>query len=72
MGVFEREIDPDLSRRRKTGDIELARRNHDLPFGAVDLITIDIDTGKGVVGPQALDLLKLRFQRPPIPDARVL
>ena len=59
-------------RRRKTGDIEFARRNHDLAFGAVDLITIDINAGKGVVGPQAVDLLKLRLQRPPIPDARIL
>ena len=72
MGVFEREIDPDLSGCRKPRNIELPRRDHDLPLGAVDRITIDIDGVKRVIRPQALDLLQLRLKRAPIPNARVL
>ncbi len=72
VGVFEGEIDPDLRRRGKPRHVELARRDHDLPLGAVDLIAIDIDAAKDVIGPQALDLLQLRLERAPIPDARVL
>jgi hypothetical protein len=72
VGVFEREIDPDLGGCGKPCDIEFARRDHDLPLGAVDVIAIDVNTGERVIGPQSLDLLELRLKRAPIPNARVL
>ncbi len=57
VGVFEREIDPDLGGRGKPRNIEFARRDHDLPLGAIDFVPIDIDAVKRVIGPQALNLL---------------
>ena len=71
VGVFEREIDPDLGLVGELLDVEFARGDHHLPLDAVDHVAVDVDAGKGVVGPQALGLLQLRFERAPVPDARV-
>jgi hypothetical protein len=45
---------------------------HDLPFDAIDHIAVDVDAGESVIRSQDLDLLKLGFERSPVPDARVL
>ena len=71
VGIFEREIYPDLGLIGELFDVELARRDHDLPLDAVDHVAVDVDAGKGVVRPQALDLLELGFERSPVPDAGV-
>ena len=72
VGVFEGEIYPDLGLIRELFHVEFARRDHDLPFDAIDHVAVDIDAGKSVVRPQALNLLELGFERSPIPDAGVL
>ena len=72
MGVFEGEIYPDFGLVRELFHVELPGRNHDLPFGAIDHVAVDVDAGKGVVRPQALDLLELGFERSPVPNAGVL
>ena len=71
MRVFEREVDPDLGRRRQPLDVEFTCRDHHLPLGAIDPVAVDVDAGKGVIGAQALDLLQLGLERAPVPDARI-
>src|SRR6516164_3710008 len=72
MRVLQREIDPNLGGYGKARNIELARGDHDLPLGAVNLVTIDVDARERIIGSQPLDLLQLWLKRAPIPDPRVL
>ena len=71
MGIFEGEIDPDLGLIGELFHVEFARGDHDLSLDAVDHVAVNIDTGESIVRPQALNLLELRFERSPVPDAGV-
>ncbi len=71
VGVFQRQIHPDLRRGRQLGDVELAGGDHHLPLGAVHLVAVEVDAAEGVVGAEALGLLQLRLERAPVPDARI-
>ena len=72
VGIFEREVHPDLGLIREFIEVELTGGDQDLPLGAIDDVAIDIDPSKSVVRPQTLDLLELGLERSPIPDAGVL
>jgi hypothetical protein len=62
-----------LTQVRSAGrGIQLARRQHDLPVLAVDLIAIVVDRDEVVVGADLLDLSERLEQRLVIPEAHVI
>ena len=56
MGVDQLLVDPVAAALRKLLDVQLARGEHDLANGAIDLIAININIGKVVVGADLLYL----------------
>ena len=54
MGVDQLFVDPVAAALRKLVDIEFAGREHDFARGAVEVIAIDVDVGKVVIGTNLL------------------
>ena len=67
VGEQQMQVDPGLRVGRQQRGIELARREHHLLIGAVEMVAIDVDVEELVVG---ADFLQLRIgveQRLPVP-----
>ena len=56
----------------KLVDVELAGGEHDFAGGAVDVVAVDVDVGKVVVGADLLDLAEGVLEGVPVPEADVL
>ena len=65
-------IDPVAAALRQLVHVQFARGKHHLARGAVDLIAIDVDVRKVVVGANLLNLPQCILQRVPVPQADVL
>ena len=72
MGVDQLLVDPVAAALGQLLDVQLARRQHHLAHGAVEVVAIDVDVGKVVVSANLLLLAQGVLQRVPVPQADVL
>ncbi len=72
MGIDELVVDPVLAALGKLVHVQFARGEHHLAHGAVDLVAVDIDAGKIVVGANLLNLAQGIFERLHVPQPNVL
>ena len=71
MGIDQLLVDPVAAACRQLVHIQLAGGEHHLADGPADLIAIDVDVGKVVVGANFLNLAQRVLQRVPIPQPDV-
>ncbi len=72
VGVGEALVDPVAAADGELVDVELAGGEHDLAGGAVDVVAVDVDVGKVVVGADLLNLAEGVLEGAPVPEADVL
>ncbi len=72
MRVNQLVVDPVAAALRQFVDVQLAGGEHHFTKSAVDLVTIDVDIGKIVVGADFLYLAQGVLQSAPVPQADVL
>ena len=72
MGVDELLIDPVAAAFRQLIDVEFSGGEHHLAYIAVDLISINVDVRKIVIGSDLLNLPQRVLQGMPIPQANIL
>ncbi len=65
-------VDPVATALRELIDIQLARGEHHLASHTVDLIAIDVDVGKVVVGADFLNLTQGVLKSVPVPQTNIL
>ncbi len=72
VGVDQLLVDPVAAALGQLLDVQLARRQHHLAQGAVEVVAVDVDVGKVVVGADLLLLAQGVLQGVPVPQADVL
>ena len=72
VGINQLLIDPIAAALRQLIHVELACGQHHLAHGAADLVSIDVDIRKVVVGADLLNLTQRILQRAPVPQPYVL
>ena len=72
MGVDQLLVDPVATALREPIDVQLARGEHHLTSHAIDLIAINVDVGKVVVGADFLNLTQGILESVPVPQTNVL
>ena len=71
MGVNELFVDPVATACRQLVDVQLARRKHHLTNRAADLVSVNVDVGKVVVGPNFLNLAQRVLQSARVPQTDI-
>ena len=72
MGVDQLLVNPVAAALRELIDVQLARGEHHFASRAVDVISINVDVGKVVVGADFLNLAQRVLKRVPVPQPDVL
>ena len=72
MGVNQLFVDPVPAAFRQFFDIQFAGSEHHLAQIAGNLVAIDVDVGKIIVGADFLNLAQSVLQRLPIPKTNIL
>ena len=72
VGVDQLLVDPVAAALRQLLHVEFACGQHHLADRTADLISIDVDIGKVVVGPDLLNLAQRILQRAPVPQPYVV
>ena len=72
MSVDQLLVDPVAAALRELIDAQFARSEHHLACRAIDLITINVDVGKVVIGADFLNLTQRVLEGVPVPQPDVL
>ncbi len=72
MGVDEVPVHPGAGFLRQRLELDLPGGDHHLAFLAIDLVAVDIDVRELVVGPEDLELVIGRQERPRVPEPDVV
>jgi hypothetical protein len=72
VGVGEALVDPVAGADGELVNVEFASGEHDFAGGAVDVVAVDVDVGKIVVGADFLNLAERVLKGVPIPEADVM
>src|SRR6267378_6507528 len=71
MRVDELFVDPVATADRQLVDVQLARREHHLADRAADLVSVNVDGGKLVIGPDFLNLPQRVLQSAHVPQTDI-